>query len=86
MRVFDITKEYAPAFADFIPDYVLAQIGVEGFHTIGEVATDGSDHYAAGLLQYYDGNFSDKMHFPTRAWIPLHGSRSSMPIRRNRTD
>ncbi len=59
MRVFDITKEYAPAFAEFIPAYVLAQIDVEGFHTIGEVATDGSDHYAAGLLQYYDGNFSD---------------------------
>ena len=51
MRVFEITKEYEKAFENFIPKYVLAQIGAPGFHTIGEVATDGSDHYAAGLLQ-----------------------------------
>ncbi len=55
MRVFEITKEYAPAFEEFIPKYVLMQIGAPGFHTIGEVATDGEDYYAAGLLQYYDG-------------------------------
>ena len=60
MRVFDITKEYKKAFADFTPNYVLAKIGDPDFHTKGELATDGEDHYAAGILQYYDGYDSDK--------------------------
>ncbi len=95
MRVFEITKEYEKAFEDFIPKYVLAQIGAPGFHTIGEVATDGSDHYAAGLLQYYDGFGSDTdeariiyIYVPedergeSNAWSMLNAMESDLKSRR----
>ena len=60
MRVFRITKETAPLFAEFIPEYVLARIDRPGFHTTGEAVTDGDMYYAAGFLQYYDGEMCEQ--------------------------
>ncbi len=55
MRVFEITKEYAPAFSDFVPQYITEQIGKPGFHTLGEVSAIEDKHYGSGFLQFYDG-------------------------------
>ncbi|MCR5093387.1 MAG: hypothetical protein K6B72_05385 [Lachnospiraceae bacterium] len=60
MRVFRITKEAAPMFAEFIPEYVLTRIDKPGFHTTGEAVTDGDMYYAAGFLQYYDGEMCEQ--------------------------
>ncbi len=59
MRVYEITKEYGGAFLDFVPDYVVKKIGMPGFHSVGQVVSDGTDHYSAGFLQYYDGELCD---------------------------
>ncbi len=61
MRVFEITKKYAPAFADFVPDYILSRIQMPGFHTLGEVSAMEAEHYGSGFLQFYDGSVK-KLH------------------------
>ena len=60
MIVYEITKEYAPAFDDFVAKYILAQIDRPGFSTLGEVAVLDGEHYGVGLLQYYVGPLIEK--------------------------
>jgi hypothetical protein len=55
MIVYEITSEYAPVFAEYVPAYLLSRIGKEGYHTLGEVVSAESKYYTAGFLQYYDG-------------------------------
>ncbi len=60
MLVYEITKEYAPAFDDFVAKYILAQIDKPGFNTLGVVSLMGDEHYGSGLLQYYAGPLIEK--------------------------
>ena len=60
MLVYEITKEYAPAFDDFVAKYILAQIDKPGFNTLGVVSLMGDEHYGSGLLQYYVGPLIEK--------------------------
>ncbi len=55
MIVYEITKEYAPVFAEYVPKYILGRIGKEGYHTLGQVVSAERLHYTAGFLQFYDG-------------------------------
>ena len=56
MLIYDITKEFAQVFGDFVSGFVLGQIGREGYHSLGEISYIGKEPYATGFLQYYDGN------------------------------
>ena len=56
MIVYEITKEYAPAFAYYVPKFILRKIGKPGYHSLGEVVLAGEEHYSAGFLQFYDGS------------------------------
>lgn len=60
MIVYEITKEYATAFDDFVAKYILAQIDKPGFNTLGVVSLMGDEHYGSGLLQYYVGPLIEK--------------------------
>ena len=60
MLVYEISKEYGPAFDDFVAKYILAQIDKPGFSTLGEVAVLDGEHYGVGLLQYYVGPLIEK--------------------------
>ena len=60
MLVYEISKEYGPAFDDFVAKYILAQIDRPGFNTLGEMAVLDGEHYGVGLLQYYVGPLIEK--------------------------
>ncbi len=72
MIVYEITKEYAPVFAEYVPGFILSKIGKPGFHTLGEVILAGDEHYTAGFLQFYDGS-SKKSHEAVITYIFVPG-------------
>ncbi|MCR5098199.1 MAG: hypothetical protein K6B14_04550 [Lachnospiraceae bacterium] len=55
MTVYEIPKELAPVFAEFVPKYILGKTGMPGYHTLGEVVMAAGEYYTAGFIQVYDG-------------------------------
>ncbi len=68
MLVYEIKKDLAPIFSDFVPEYVLRMVGKKGYHSLGEVfSTDDAD-YPSAFLQYYDGSVK-KSHDPILTYL-----------------